>query len=226
MNTERTAQAVLFFGSLVAPKCRGESGHIDFKAICRILHRHPQSTAVRCLFMKLICVPLILCCASAAVVAAPADRIYRCGSEYTNTVPEGNPKGCKLIEGGNVSVVQAHRSPAPSAPGARASGIGGNGGSGATGTRVDAGDQRARDSDARQILDAELRRAETRQIELAGEYNRGEPEKRGDEHRNYQKYLDRVAELKASLARNESDIAGLKRELARLPPGTATAASK
>ena len=38
----------------------------------------------------------------------------------------------------------------------------------------------------------------------------------GPEHRNHQKYLDRVAELKASIARNESDIAGIRRELARV----------
>jgi hypothetical protein len=37
----------------------------------------------------------------------------------------------------------------------------------------------------------------------------------GPEHRNHQKYLDRVAELKAALERNEKDIAGLKRELGR-----------
>jgi hypothetical protein len=32
-----------------------------------------------------------------------------------------------------------------------------------------------------------------------------------------------VAELKASIARNESDIAGIKRELGRLPNATAAA---
>jgi hypothetical protein len=37
----------------------------------------------------------------------------------------------------------------------------------------------------------------------------------GPEPKNHQKYLDRVAELKASIARNEDDIAGIKRELAR-----------
>jgi hypothetical protein len=47
------------------------------------------------------------------------------------------------------------------------------------------------------------------------EYNNGEPEKMGNESRNHQKYLDRVAELKASIARNESDIAGIRRELGR-----------
>ena len=48
------------------------------------------------------------------------------------------------------------------------------------------------------------------------EYNNGEPERLGDE-RNYQKYLDRVADLKAAIARKESDIAAIKRELSKLP---------
>ena len=34
---------------------------------------------------------------------------------------------------------------------------------------------------------------------------------------DHQKYLDRVAEMKASLARLESDIAGIRRELGRVP---------
>lgn len=37
----------------------------------------------------------------------------------------------------------------------------------------------------------------------------------GSEARNHQKYLDRVAELKASIARNLSDIASIRRELGR-----------
>jgi hypothetical protein len=51
---------------------------------------------------------------------------------------------------------------------------------------------------------------------LLRQYNNGEPEKQGGESRNYQKYLDRVAELKADLARNDSDIAGIRRELGRI----------
>jgi len=89
------------------------------------------------------------------------------------------------------------------------------------GQRVDAGEQKSRDSDARQILESELKKAEARHAELLKEYNNGEPEKRGDEAKNYQKYLDRVAELKASLARNESDIAGIRRELGRVPASAA-----
>jgi hypothetical protein len=141
-----------------------------------------------------------------------AQAMYKCDNNYyTNTLPDAKAKGCKLLEGGNVTVVQGTR-PAASAP-ARSAAAASN----ALGTaRVDAGEQKSRDSDSRQILEFELKKAEARQIELHKEYNNGEPEKRGDEARNYQKYLDRLAELKASLARNESDIAGIRRELGRL----------
>lgn len=144
------------------------------------------------------------------------ERIYRCGNEYTNTVPSAQTRGCKLVEGGNVTVVQGTRPAASTparAPAATPSPSGG--------PRVDASAQKSRDSDARQILESELKKAEARQAELLREYNNGEPEKQGGEARNYQKYLDRVAELKASLARNESDIAGIRRELGRTPAGTA-----
>ena len=67
------------------------------------------------------------------------------------------------------------------------------------------------------MLQSELRKAEARQAELLKEYNNGEPEKQGSEAKNYQKYLDRVADMKAQIARNESDIAGLQREIGRLP---------
>jgi hypothetical protein len=57
---------------------------------------------------------------------------------------------------------------------------------------------------------------EQRLAELQKEYNNGEPERLGSE-RNYQKYLDRVAELKAGIARKEADIAAIKREIGKLP---------
>lgn len=155
-----------------------------------------------------------------ATGAAAQGAIYRCGNEYTNTVPEAQKANCKLVEGGNITVVQAFRPPpAASAPRAAATGAAPVRVATASpsGTRVDAAEQKARDSDARLILEAELKKAEARQGELTREYNNGEPEKRGDEARNHQKYLDRVAELKANLQRNESDIAGIRRELGRLP---------
>jgi hypothetical protein len=152
-------------------------------------------------------------------VGQAQEPIYRCGNEYTNTKPDARAKGCKLVEGGNVTVVQGTR--LPKAPSATASANGVT----ASGLRVDAGQQKARDSDARLILQEELKKALTRQDELKKEYNNGEPEIRGEETRNHQKYLDRVAELKASLARNESDVAGIRREIERLPPAPARAAT-
>lgn len=137
------------------------------------------------------------------------ERIYRCGNEYTNTVSEAQAKNCKLVSGGNVTVVQAHKPSAASVsrPAAAAQ----------PGQRVDTGDQRAKDSDSRLILESELKKAEARHAELIKEYNNGEPEKLGPEARNHQKYLDRVSELKASISRSESDIAGIRRELGRVP---------
>lgn len=144
--------------------------------------------------------------------------IYRCGNEYTNTVPESQKGRCKLVEGGNVTVVEGFKPPAAAASAPRsASARPGATAPSPAASRVDSAEQRARDSDARLILEAELKKAEARQAELLREYNGGQPDKQGDEARNYQKYLDRVAELKANLARSESDVAGIRRELARLP---------
>jgi len=142
------------------------------------------------------------------------DAIYRCGNEYTNTVPEAQKANCKLVQGGNVTVVQGFKPPVAAKAPAQPVKVSAAPQSGA---RVDTSAQKARDSDARLILESELKKAEARQAELTREYNNGEPEKRGDEARNYQKYIDRVAELKASLARNDSDIAGIRRELGRVP---------
>lgn len=143
--------------------------------------------------------------------------IYRCGNEYTNTVPESQKGQCKVVEGGNVTVVEGFKPPAaaasaPKAPVAKS----GASSPAPAASRVDASEQRARDAEARLILEAELKKAEARQTELLREYNGGQPEKQGSEARNYQKYLDRVAELKANLARTESDVAGIRRELARI----------
>lgn len=141
------------------------------------------------------------------------DRMYRCEDNYyTNSLTDPKARGCKPLESGNVTVVQGTR-PATVQNGVKLAVA--NPTSGTAGQRVDANDQRARDADAKGIMESELRRAEARKAELALEYNNGEPEKRGDEARNYQKYLDRVAELKANLARVDSDIAGIRRELGR-----------
>ncbi len=169
---------------------------------------------------------LMLLAAGTAGGALAQSPIYRCpDNEYTDKITEAQARarGCKPFDGGNFTVIHGTR-PArqtpTAAPGAEprpavAASAPASGSSGPN--KVDAADQRARDADARAILDSELKKAEARLETLRKEYNNGEPEKLGPEHRNNQKYLDRVAELKAGIARAESDIAGIKRELARLP---------
>lgn len=146
--------------------------------------------------------------------------IWRCsGNAYTNDQAEAQAKGCKLVEGGNVTVVTGTRvapvATTPPANGAAPAAAPATRVANNAPPRIDSTEQRTRDAEARAILEAELKKAEARQDELMKEWNNGEPEKMGPEHRNHQKYLDRVAELKANIARNENDIAGLKRELSR-----------
>lgn len=142
---------------------------------------------------------------------AQQERVWRCGNEYTNNATLAQQRGCKVMEGGNVTVVQGTRPIAAAATGSTAARAP------AGSPRVDGADQRARDGEARSVLESELKKAEERQAQLLKDYNNGEPEKQGSEARNYQKYLDRVAEMKAEIARNESDIAGIRREIGRLP---------
>jgi hypothetical protein len=155
---------------------------------------------------------LIPFAAFAFVLGASAQTaIYRCGNSYTNDKAEAAAKNCKLVEGGNVTVVQGTRVSGASKPVSVATAPQ----TAASPQRVDSADQKARDADARAILEAELKKAEARHAELLKEYNNGEPERMGPEHKNYQKYLDRVAEMKAAIERNEKDMAGLRRELGR-----------
>lgn len=150
-----------------------------------------------------------------------AQQVYRCvgaggaAPEYINNTKEAQTRSCKLVSGGNVTVVQS--TPTPKAAPVRVATVGGPNGS-----TSNSPEQRARDSDSRAILEAELKKAEAKLAEQQKEYNNGEPEKQGIEGRNYQRYLDRVAELKESITRNQSDIAGLKREISRLPAPTVT----
>jgi hypothetical protein len=161
---------------------------------------------------------LVLLMAAAMAQAQAPKPVYRCDNNHYTQTPKEDPRAqnCKVLEGGNVTIVEGTR---PQNQGNAVPGAPVRVANSPTGSqppqRIDSGDQRARDSDARAILEAELRKAENRRQDLAQEYNNGEPEKRGDEARNYQKYLDRVAELKTNLQRVENDIAGIRRELGR-----------
>ncbi|MFZ4758051.1 MAG: DUF4124 domain-containing protein [Burkholderiaceae bacterium] len=144
-------------------------------------------------------------------------QIYRCDNgngvvEYSNSPASGRDTRCRAVDLPSITTIPAPKPPPQ--PAGRAPG------SSATATpagfpKVDASAQRTRDLDRRKILEDELRKEEARLGELRAEFNGGEPERRGDE-RNYQKYLERVQRLKDDIARSESSVASLKREMASL----------
>ena len=149
--------------------------------------------------------------------SAQAATVYRCPGPpvlYTDalTPAEARDRGCHTIEGAPVTVIQGTRprQPAVSASNSASAPRPGE-------SRIDPAAQRQRDADARRILEAELRREEDKLAALKRDFNNGEPERRGDE-RNFQTYLDRVAQIKAAVARSESDAAAIRRELGKLPP--------
>jgi predicted lipid-binding transport protein (Tim44 family) len=165
--------------------------------------------------MKKLLVPLLIAMLTGA--AWPQSVIYRCGNEYTNNVSQAKAKGCKPVEGGGVTVIHGSSRPAGSgADAARPKPAAPAAGSPAP-AKVDNSAQRARDSDARAILQSELGKAQARLAELKAEYNDGNPVRTALELRNPQGYPERVLKLKADVARQESDVAGIKRELDRLP---------
>jgi hypothetical protein len=161
---------------------------------------------------------------AATPLLAPA-QIFRC--ETPGGVPlyqNAAGPGCKALDLPQITTIPAPPAPRvpaqpsgprPGAAAAQPSG-GAQAGGGAAGfPRVDASSQRTRDLDRRRILEDELKKEELRLGELRAEFNGGEPERRGDE-RNFQRYLDRVQRLKDDIARSESSVSSLRREMAAL----------
>ena len=158
------------------------------------------------------CAALLLACGAVPALAADtpdSSVMYRCpGNDYKNTITakEAEKLGCKRIEGAPVTIIQMTK-PRPSTGAVPA----------ASGARVDPVAQRARDSDARRILEGELRTEQEKLAVMQKEFNNGQPERQGDE-KNFQKYLDRVSDMRAAIARKQTDIAALQREIKKLPP--------
>ena len=168
-------------------------------------------------FLWMACV-FLLGAAAPGWSGAQAGAVFRCpgqagaADEFTNLISadQARDRGCRTIEGAPVTVIQGSRMRpmTASAPASTPRPVD---------SRVDATAQRQRDTDARRILVTELGREEDKLTKLRRDYNNGEPERRGNE-RNYQSYLDRVAQLKAAIARSEADLAAIKREIAKIPP--------
>ena len=166
--------------------------------------------------MKKLFVSLLLPLLS--VGAWSQDVIYRCGNEYTNNASQAKAKGCKPVDGGHVTVIHGGGKPAAASGGSQAPrGTAAPAAGSPAPAKVNSSAQRARDSDARTILESELARAQEKLTQLRQEYNDGNPQRTALELRNPQGYLERVEQLKSSISRQEGDVAGIRRELDRLP---------
>jgi hypothetical protein len=170
-----------------------------------------------------------------AGAAAHAQKIYRCDGpggvvEYSNSPVAATGRNCRAIEIAPITTIPAPapRAPATPAPGAGAAAseakpAAASAAHGATQAsrgaesfpRVSASAQKERDNDRRRILEDELRKEQERLANLQGEYKNGEPDRLGNE-RNYQKYLDRVQQLKQDIERTEGNLATIRRELAAI----------
>lgn len=155
-----------------------------------------------------------------ALIASPAfaqGEIFECvdaqgRKSFTNT---GENKGCKRLNVQPLTTVPAPRVPPPAANAnpvrpavdQRAA---------ASFPRVEADAQRARDNDRRRILEDELKAEEDKLAKLRSEFNNGQPERHGDETRNFARYQERVARMGEDIQRSEANIAALRRELALL----------
>ncbi len=182
-------------------------------------------------FMPMTALMTRICAAAAGAVAALLPSlgaaqgvVYRCPGPpvlYTDqiTAQQAKDKNCKSIEGAAVTVVAPVTRPKTAAPAANVASS-----PGSSDNKVDKNEQKARDSDARRILETELRQEEERLKEMEREYNNGQPERRGEE-RNYEKYQERVAQMKAALERKQSDVAAIRRELSKLNGSGSTSLS-
>ncbi len=179
--------------------------------------------AVRFYFLMQCSLGILLL--SANYAAAQNKAVYRCPpidkiTHFTDNKAEAENKGCSLMTGGNVTVVQGTRVGGVE-PVRVASVTPKTTTTSSNSPRNDSAEQKTRDSDSRSILEAELKKAEAKQAELLKEYNNGEPDRNALDIKNPQRYVDRLAEMKANIARNDSDIAGIKRELGRNQGSTA-----
>ncbi len=147
-----------------------------------------------------------------ACTALPAGAdVFKCvdgEGHVTYTNDKSSARGCKLL---------SSDVPVSSVPGAgvappKPAGPASSGGF----PSVSGDQQKARDSERRRILEAELD-TEMKSLDAARKaLSEGESVRLGDE-RNYQKYLDRIQGLKDNVALHERNVDALRKEIAKLP---------
>ncbi len=161
---------------------------------------------------------LILATAAALLAAAPLvqaqSEIFVCTDAdgrkvYQNT---GSAKGCKRLDVQPLTSVPAPKLPAGSAAPRPAT----NGVTPANFPKVEPDTQRLRDGERRRILEDELKAEEDKLAKLRTDFNNGQPERQGDETRNFARYQERVVRMQEDIQRSENNILALRRELAML----------
>lgn len=140
-----------------------------------------------------------------ATVAHAQTEVWQCTDEYGRVEYKntGETKGCKKLNVEPTMSVPHFSPPATANKGPN------------NFPKVDSETQKSRDDDRRRILNDELKNQEAKMADLQKAYNNGEPDRLGSE-KNYQRYLDRVQQMKDDIDRTQSDIDSIKAELAKL----------
>ena len=137
---------------------------------------------------------------SHARIGLAQEAVYRCGTEYTNDAVRAKQEKCKLLEGGAVVTVPAHK---------RAMEVVKPANQTLTSSKTKTAEQQAlqkqRDSDSRAIIESELKKTELQLVDLRKQYA----------GLSSQQDLDRKLAVKQQMVRAEADVASLKRELQR-----------
>jgi Domain of unknown function (DUF4124) len=82
--------------------------------------------------------------------------------------------------------------------------------------RVEPQTQRKRDQERRRILEKELADEQQHLVDAKKSLAEGESTRLSDEHNNFQKYLDRVQQLRDKVSTHERNIQAITSELANL----------
>lgn len=183
--------------------------------------RLPVASCVSLLSTFAIAAGVSLAAGMAMPLTSDAGPIYRCENsagvvEYSNAPPSGAAaRACQTVELPNITTIPGPaRTPVQSATAtpSTAARSTSDTGSAAGFPKVSNASQKARDEDRARILGDELQRETEHLDRLRAAFNNGEPERQGNE-RNYQKYLDRVEQMRTDIARHEGNVEALRREL-------------
>jgi hypothetical protein len=150
----------------------------------------------------------LLCAPCAHALAQSGNAIYMCvDANGRKELTDSNRKGCRLLDlPGLIAAPKNAGGTKARAPVTTPGDF----------PKVDSAKQKERDDDRREILRDELDVEEKKLAGLQKEFKGGEPDRLGDEARNYAKYQERVAGMRDNIARVEKNIDALKRELASI----------